>query len=149
MATSFAQIRQLQRALLGDADFRAYRFSDDILDAHTRLAITILDEPGIVEDSDSGEFSEDLSNKNKMRVAIRSALSIIAPMDNEFSHRSPVFAVSRKGGVKALTSTLKELLLEIESGGTRFAVSVDYSIDALVNELHRRLDSITQALARS
>lgn len=149
MSTSFSTVRRLQRALLGDSDSRAYRYTDDVLNEHIRLAVTILDDPNIVENGETEVFTNDLSNKDKMVVSLRSALNIISPQPDYFQHRSAVLSVSRKGGVDALRKHLTDLLLDVENGGTKFAVSVDYSMDALINEINRTINSLDTALSAS
>lgn len=147
MATSFSSIRRLQRAFLGDSDSRKYRYTDDVLNEHIRVMTTILDDSSIVEDGETETFTTDLSNKNKLRIAIRSSLNVIAPQADSFSHKSPVFAVSRKGGIDALRRHLTDLLFDIENGGRKFACAVDYSMDALVNEAIRNIESLDHALS--
>lgn len=141
MATSFETIRNFIRVALMDYDSTAYIYSDDILDGQIRL--TILDEALSLTESPSGQFTTDLTNTEKLVIALRSALRMLHATPNNFSYTGPVMSVRRVGGVDGLILQLEDML-ELAEGG-KFAIQVDTDFDALVQNFNRFINAFATA----
>lgn len=149
MATTFEEIRDYVRPLVGDNDASAFRYSDSVLNQHIRLIIIRTDDADIVEDTEANEgeeaFTLTLDNKDKALLAYRVAQSLIVHLPKEFSYRTPVLSVTRKGITQELLSHLEDQIIKLENGGSSIAISSDHFIEALINGTQRFIDEFSAA----
>lgn len=129
MTTQFSDLYPLIRVLLGDNDDQNRMYSDQVLASQIRLRILTDDDLSVQEDGSSTIFTESLTAQQKALIILRAAKAIIAPVPNEFSYRSPVHSVSRRGGSIQLLSYLDEQIDTVEGGNIR----MDTEITAILN----------------
>lgn len=148
MSTSYREIRNFIRSFLGDFDSSCFTYTDAILNSQIDLVIAELDDVDIAFGTLLGKepyFATDLTNKNKVRIAIRVALNIIAPQPEVFSYSTPVVSVRRQRGGDKLYFYLKEKLDEVE--GNTLVIETDTDIDAFFNYFTRFADDLNNAFA--
>lgn len=144
MATTFESLRAFVRHALLDSDPAVLKYSNSLIDGHIRLQIMELDEDALTESSEgSGEFTETLSNKNKVRMILKTVLSIITPQDDHFSYKTPILSVVRKGGVSQLRSEIERRLTKVEGG--MIAISSDTDLQAMINGVERYCNELGTA----
>lgn len=145
MSTTFAEIRSYVRTVVGDFNAMVPMYENDAIDSQIRLVILVLNVTDIQEGL-TGEFTDDLTSSEKAKVIFRTALGLIAPRESEFSYKSPVLSVTRKGGTARLYQYLMDLLLGIDSGGNRFAISSETDLVAMINGANRFLNEYSDAV---
>jgi hypothetical protein len=146
MPTSFSEIRGYIRTVVGDINPVVPMYSNDILDAQIRFVILTINSTDIQEGLE-GYFTDDLTPAEKAKVTIRVALGLIAPRESEFSYKTPVLSVTRKGGTSRLYQYLMDLLLNIDTGGNRFSISSETDLEAMLNGANRFLNEYTDAVS--
>lgn len=146
MPTTFEQIRAYVRTIIGDTNPIVPMYTNEILDGQIRFVILTINSDDIQEGV-SGEFTDDLTASEKAKVSLRVALGLVAPRESEFSYKSPVLSVTRKGGTNRLYQYLMDLLLGIDTGGNRFAISSETDLEAMLNGANRFLNEYTDAVS--
>jgi hypothetical protein len=147
MATTFANIRSLIRAAVLDTDSENPAYTNEALNSQINLQMLSLqvEQPsGPFFLASAETFTSDLSALDSLRLALRAALLIVGGTAQEFSHRSPVLTVSRKGGARELGSRIEELLDDIE--GNRCPIAVDNEFNVMAQYCYRYINGINDAL---
>lgn len=142
MATTFSEVRRFVRKIVGDHDDRKHQFADETIDDHLRLVIMELNESLIVEGADQ-KFTQDLSNQDKVRVIFRTARSLVSPVPNEFSYKTPILSVRRKGAISQLLQRIDSAIDTAEGGG--FAAISDTFWDTFFDGPDMLIDEISEA----
>lgn len=144
MATSFSDLHSGVRHILGDTDPIVKVYSNDVIDEHIRLVILFENDATLLENGSTKEFTTTLSGTQKAIVILKSAQSIVAPTPDEFSYKSPVLSVRRKGAMSRLWSYLDGQIRELEGGS--FPVESEGELAAYLNGLSRFSDEQDDAL---
>lgn len=143
MATKFKDLARLIRKIVGDHDDRKHQFSDETIYDHIRITILELDETSIAE-GDGLAFTQDLSNVNVVRVIFRAARSLISPVPNEFSYKTPILSVRRKNAVIQILSRVEDAIANAEGGAIAFAS--DSFLEAFYQGPEKLADEISEAI---
>jgi hypothetical protein len=145
MATKYADLHPYIRAVLGDTDASMYRYADSVLNQHIDLVILVLADLTIVKavGITPPEFTQDLGANQQGTVVFKAARNIIAPQPDEFSYRTPVLSVVRKGQSRQLLLHIDTIIAELE-GGSIYLRS-DGELTALTNAVERFDDNLTDA----
>ena len=116
MATAFSDLYPAIRALVVDTNSSAYVFTDETIDEHIRLIIQTEEELSIEEDIGTSppDFTEDVSLTNQVIVKLKAAISMISGVPNDFTYRSPVMLVRRKGLTNQVIANIQKILASIE-----------------------------------
>lgn len=145
MATPYTDLHPYIRAVLGDTDSSMYRYSDSVLNQQIDLAVLVLADPTITKAVGSSplSFAQDLGANQQGMVIFKAARNIVAPQPDEFSYRTPVLSVVRKGQSRQLLLHIDTIIGELE-GGSIYLRS-DGELTALTNAVERFDDNLTDA----
>lgn len=99
MGTTFSELAQTVRPILGDTDLQRPVYSESTIMAHFRLYAMM---EGMAF-SDSG-FTDELTGSQKAMAILKVARGILSPQDNNFMYKTPIVTVSRSGGVMQMIS---------------------------------------------
>ena len=146
MPTKFSDLYPLMRALVGDNDEQLRMFSDSVLDSHLRVVILIENSTEIQEQSNTRQFTTDLTPTQKALMVLRGARSVIAPIPNSISWKNPVTSGSRRDMVAFLIPFLEGKIEEVEGGGGMYIKS-DSEMTAMLRGYERYLDEYADAWA--
>ena len=144
MATKFSDLYPYVRALLGDHDAQRRMYSEDAINGHIRLRIMVDDLPDLQEDASSKEFTETLTATAKALLIFKVAKALLSPSPDLFSHRDPVMAFTRRGGVVQLMTYLDGQIEDLEGGA--MLLRFDTELDAMLNDAERFLNNYTDAM---
>jgi len=137
MATAFSTLHDFIKRLVGDGESECSLYGVDLLNSQIRLSILLLNDANISENETSPtNFVLDLTNPNKLRVVLRSAINILDPLPDLFTHKSPILTITRRRGRAYVDGLIGKL--EGVTGGM-FAVSTDTEFQAILQSFDRWL----------
>ena len=146
MSTPFATLQSYIRTALGDYDPDAYTYSDDALIGQIRLTIMTINDSSISEAGTSQTFTTDLTVAQQARVIYRSARSIVAPMPDHFSYRTPLLSVTRERGAQSLRSYYDGIISQLE--GKLSVMSASSELDEMIQATLRYSLAYARSLAK-
>ena len=147
MSTPFTAIYPLIRALLEDTNTERRTYSNEVLDQQIIFAATFIgvdDLTGLYDQTVALTFDGDLTKKQKLLLALEIATRIVGGRNTEFSHRSPILSVVRKGGRSDLLMKFDEMTRLLN--GDDFVLETDTDLDTLFNQHSRLFFGINRAL---
>lgn len=148
MATTLAEIRSLIRAAVLDTDSENLMYGNDALNgqiAFQMVALRVEQPNGPYVLADASNFTSVLTPLQSLRLALPIALRLVSGTPNEFSHRSPVLTVSRKGGQRELAESIEALIDEVE--GNRCPITVDNEFNAIAQYCNRFINDFNTGLS--
>lgn len=144
MATAFIDLHEFIKRLIGDGDSECSLYGVDLLNSQIRLSILLLNNGDITEDGSTAIFVLDLTNQNKLKVILQSAINILDPLPELFIHKGPILSVTRRRS-RDYVEQLKETLDDLNGG--KFAFATDTVFMAIMNSFDRWVADFDSALA--
>jgi hypothetical protein len=147
MSTPFTAIYPLIRALLEDTNPEKLTYSNEVLDQQITFGATFIgvdDVTGLYDQTTPLTFDGDLTKKQKLLLALEIATRIVSGKSQEFSHRSPILSVTRKGSRSDLLLKFDEMTRLLN--GDDFVLETDTDLDTLLNQHDRLFYGINRAL---
>lgn len=145
MATTFADLYTYIRTILGDTDSVVVVYLDNVLDQQIRLALAT--DPldlNLEESGTTKTFTKTLTLTEQATMSFLVARALAANLDNEFSYKTPVHSVRRKGGAANLRSYIAEMIDELSGGNV--IINEEGELSLYLNYHDRYCDDYTQAL---
>lgn len=142
MATTYVDLHDSIRALVGDTDEQNPYFSASTLNQHIKLFILREDDP-LIQEGATGQFETDLTNNQKAKVIFSSARTLLAGMPDQFQYKTPILSVNRKAGIAQRISFLDSAISDIFIDDGYLAAEGE--LDAMINGADRWIDDYDHA----
>lgn len=142
MTTLFSELYGGIRALLGDNDSSNYQYTDEVLNQHIELVLYTIDD--VEKVAGYPRFTTTITTKQKGVIVFTAVKGIVSNQPNEFSYKTPILQVRRKGKTAQLLSYIDKQLSEIQGGGIVF--KGEGELDALFKGVDRYIEAYDKAL---
>jgi len=146
MATTFAEIRTLVRALVEDYNAEKPNYANTALDSQISFqALQIgLQYPAGTMANDGATFVGVLTDTQKLQLSLTIAVRLIAGRPDKFRHKSVVLEVERSGGKAELLMKLEDMLATVN--GDDFVLETDSDLNTLLQEPYRLFYGLDKAI---
>jgi len=127
--SKYSDLYSTTRTFLGDTNPVTPAYSNGQLDLGIGMALLQDEvfETGEPDITGGQTVAPDVTAKaDKLRLAIRSAIALLAPQGDAFSYRTKVLSVNRSNSWGGHLGYLQSLLDELESGGVGFESETEW-----------------------
>jgi hypothetical protein len=150
--TSFEEVRDFIRAAVLDMDETNLIYTDNALDSQIRWELNLRqsspygnnDKCNLLAEGDRSYFTSILTPIQKSILSLRCAIRLISSKPEDFSYKTPVMSIARKGQTRELLEDLRRSLADVEGG--RFAVASDTDFSALIQSYNRFVNDLDTGL---